>query len=336
MVDRMAGARQVRTKDGELRVITDREYDDLRLESDGLQLVHTIAEPGNLVSLSGSEAVRFGLADAVADSLGDVLALVGSTGANVVTLERSRSEELLSLLERLAPLLVMAGLILGYMELKSPGFGLPGILSIACFLTLLIGRYMAGLADVPHIVLVVLGLALVATELFLFPGTLWIGLAGGTLVLLGLLAAELGPGFELSSPLDRELALDAAFQLMLTAAAAMVGMWVLARFLPEMPVLNRLVQLPAGPASGFAEAMQEASDRHAGLARAGARGVALTALRPVGKVALDADPSIEFEARADGELIDAGARVRVVEVASARLVVEREPLETAPPAEAGA
>jgi membrane-bound ClpP family serine protease len=42
----------------------------------------------------------------------------------------------------------------------------------------------------------------------------------------------------------------------------------------------------------------------------------------VGKVALDADPNVEFEARSSGALIDAGERVRVVEFSAARLVVE--------------
>ena len=48
----------------------------------------------------------------------------------------------------------------------------------------------------------------------------------------------------------------------------------------------------------------------------------MTALRPVGKVALDDGPGLDFEARAEGAEIAPGARVRVVEVqASGRLVV---------------
>ncbi len=48
----------------------------------------------------------------------------------------------------------------------------------------------------------------------------------------------------------------------------------------------------------------------------------MTALRPVGKVALDADPNLEHEARSSGPEIASGARIIVVEARGGRLVVE--------------
>jgi len=53
----------------------------------------------------------------------------------------------------------------------------------------------------------------------------------------------------------------------------------------------------------------------------GAQGVALTDLRPVGKVRLDGVRADDFEARVEGAALDRGARVRVVDVRSGRLVV---------------
>jgi membrane-bound ClpP family serine protease len=89
-----------------------------------------------------------------------------------------------------------------------------------------------------------------------------------------------------------------------------------------------MVLAPSGSATGAA--MRDAQGRAADLARAGARGRALTALRPVGKVVLDADPALEFEARASGPEIASGASVRVVEVEAGRLLVERDPGDGAP------
>lgn len=323
MVDAEVEVREVRVG-GERRFLGGTEWDDLLQKREPVELVSTIVRRGELLNLIGSEAYKLGLTDGIAESLEEVMARIGKRDAQAVSLERSRSEEILALLERFSPLLLVAALALGWMELKTPGFGLAGILSLGCFFVLLVGRYLAGLADVPHIVLVVVGLALVATELFLVPGTIWVGVSGGVLVLLGLLAAELGPGFELSSGLDRKLALDSAFHLVLSAGGALVLVWILSRFLPQMPVLGRMVQVPATEGAGFAEALPEAQDRHAAIARVGAAGRTLTALRPVGKVALDADPALEFEARAEGELIEAGERVRVRELWSGRLVVERD------------
>ena len=61
---------------------------------------------------------------------------------------------------------------------------------------------------------------------------------------------------------------------------------------------------------------------HREQAHVGAYGTAICDLRPVGKVVLDSDGELEYEARADGDAIDAGLRVRVVEIQGGRLVVE--------------
>lgn len=325
MVDADVEVRVVRVE-GEERYMTGEEWDDAVARGERPDLVRTVIPRGKLLNVTGPEAVALQLADGLAEDMGELLARIGQGGARVVALERSSSEEVLSFLAVITPLLLVAGLMLGYMELKTPGFGLPGVLSLLCFGVVLTGKYMAGLADVPHVVLVVAGLALIAVELFLVPGTIWVGLIGGVLVLGGLVASELGPGFGLDSELSRKLALDTAWRLALTALAAMFGVLILSRFLPDTPVLRRLVQLPATAERPFAEAMRETKDRHAELARVGATGVALTALRPVGKVALDDDASVEFEARAEGDLIDGGRRVKVIEVlgAGARLLVVGE------------
>ena len=221
-------------------------------------------------------------------------------------------------------LLLAAGLVLAYTELKMPGFGLAGILSAACFTLLLVGRHLVGLADVPHLVAAGLGLVLLAVELFVLPGTLWFGLAGGALLVFALVFSALGPGFSLSSPLDRELLQDTTFEFLLTAVASLAVMWAISRFLPETPVLRRMSLGSGGSLPGtadvpvsFGEAVPEGS-----LAQVGALGEALTDLRPVGKVRLDRDPRHELEASAAGGAIDRGARVRVVEVRTGRAFVE--------------
>jgi membrane-bound serine protease (ClpP class) len=322
MVDPSVGVRQVREKNGELRLITFSEWDDLRVTGSGdpPELVRTIATPGQILALSGTEAVELGLADGIADSLNEVLEKIGSRSASTQSVKRASSEDLAALLDSLKIVLLVAGLIAAYVEIKAPGFGLPGIVAIACFGLLLFGRWLVGLADIPHIVAVVVGVILIAVEIFLMPGTLWPGLLGGLLVIGGLVFAHIGPDV-LSYPLTRELAIDEAFRLALGVLAAAVGAWVVARFLPKAPIVSRMVLAPGGSQHGGA--VLEADDGSAGAAtREGRLGRAVTDLRPVGKVVLDHDAPREQEARASGSAIDRGARVRVVEVQTGRLVVE--------------
>jgi membrane-bound serine protease (ClpP class) len=320
MVDPEARVYQIR-REGELVLVSGGEWDDLRGKPDVPELVATVAGPGQILNLTATRAVELRFADGVADSLGELAEKSGAGTGATVAIERARSDEIVRWLDLFGPLLLVAGLVLAYAELKVPGFGVPGILSIVCFALLLTGRYLAGLADVPHLVAVVLGLLLIAGELLIWPGTLWLGISGFVLLVGGLVLSGLGPGFSFESGFDRERLFSAGASMLINSAIAVALMLALSRFLPQTPVLRRLVLVP-GAAGVVGGAMPESGGRHAQLALVGALGRALSPLRPVGKVALDADPALEFEARSSGALIDAGARVRVVEFSSARLVVE--------------
>jgi membrane-bound serine protease (ClpP class) len=186
-----------------------------------------------------------------------------------------------------------------------------------CFGLVVAGKYLAGMAEVAHVVAIGLGLALVALEILAFPGTLWLGLTGGLLAAGGLVAASLGGGFSLSEPLGRERLLDTALSYSLAAAGAVVVALLVSRWLPRAPLLSRMVLAPEG--AGFAGALPESGS----LPAVGALGTALTDLRPVGKVEVEGRRGIEFEARSQGVMLARGERVRVIETAEGRLVVER-------------
>lgn len=298
------------------------EYDDL-LDREGaaIEFVRVVVRQGTLLNLVGPQAVELGVADGLAESAPELYEKIGAAGAEPFVLERQLSEELASWLDAVAGLLLLVGLALAWIELKNPGFGIPGIGSILCFGLLLFGRYLVGLADILPIVAVVVGLGLVGVELFVLPGTLWFGLGGVLLLLYGLIGSNLGPSIDLVYGLDRELALNSAWRTVLFTSAALGAILLLSRFLPDTPVLRGLVLQASGEETYAGAAMQEAGGERAQVAQVGEVGQALTDLRPVGKVCLDARPELDWEARTEGVALDAGARVRVLEVRAGRLVV---------------
>ena len=323
MVDVEVGVKQV-GPEGERRLMTQNEFDDATAAGEEFENVRTVVERGKLASFSGTQAVELGLADGLADTLEEVLERMGATQATL--LERARSEDLAALLHSVRFLLLLGGLVGAYLELKMPGFGIPGILSILCFAVFLFGQYTVGLADVPHMVMVGAGLALIAVEIFIAPGTIWFGVAGAALLIGGLLMSIGGSSWDLDYALDRRIAFDAVFSLALWSTAAMVIAWGLSRLIPYTPGASRLVLQPAPDAAtgeGVAEAKTVAEKR----ALVGAVGEAITDLRPVGRVTLDGEPGLDFEARTAGTALDRGARVRVIEVRTGRLVVEPEVVE---------
>lgn len=320
MVDRDVGVREVKV-DGVPRLMTQTEYDDARQRGEPLELVRTIVPPGELLSLSGAQAVELGLADGLASTLPEVLDKLGVPGAQVRDVPRSSSDHLAGLLDSVKYLLLVAGLLLAWTEIKAPGFGLPGIGAIVCIGLFLFGRYLVGIADVIHIVAVAVGVVLIAVEIFVVPGTLWLGLLGAALVVGGLVASTVVPAGGLGFPMARTMAVDEAFKLTMGLLVAMVGAWGLSRVLPRAPGFSRLVLVPQGAAHSGAAVKESRTVEEKRRALVGAEGVALTDLRPVGKVRLENVPGDDFEARVEGFALDRGARVRVVEVRSGRLVV---------------
>jgi membrane-bound serine protease (ClpP class) len=300
--------------DGEELVMSETEWSDARVLGRDPRLVRTLSAPGKLLNLTAREAVSLGMADGIADSLREVLLRSGlSADTPVTNLERSNSEDLLALLARVSPFLIGLGLLLGYIELKTQGFGLFGIGALICFGVVFTGRYFVGLADVPHLVLLVLGAGLIAVELFVLPGQLWPGILGGLLLFGSLIAMELGTDFDFSNAWDRSQAWDAAFRMVMVGAGAVIAALVLTRQLKDSPLLRRAVQLPAAEATAALQAPAEL---------VGAFGTALTDLRPVGKITLDVSGDREYEAQVEGAALDAGARVVVLASRGGRLILE--------------
>ena len=69
-----------------------------------------------------------------------------------------------------------------------------------------------GLADIPHVLLLVGGAGLVALELLVLPGTIWIGLAGALAILLGLIWSFTGSRLGFEYGLDRTILVEESFR----------------------------------------------------------------------------------------------------------------------------
>lgn len=312
----------------EVTLVSGTDWDSAREMGLPWSLKSVVVDGEHLANLTAAEAVRYGMADGIADSLTDAIDQAGAGSARVREMQMTRSESLASWLDRYGMAILGLAIMCLIMEFKMPGFGLPGIASIALFALFLIGRYLVGVADIPHVIAISLGLLLLLTEFFLLPGFIWPGIVGGVLLLGGMAMVAVGPVEGLKYPIGRSLAIDASFQACLWVVGTMMVFVLTSKLFPNNPFLNRLANVPSevGPAA----AMREARGAH-GQAAIGMGGRALTALRPVGKVVLTDLPDLEFEARSEGEAIDPGSSVQVIEVQSGRLLVRFQVPSSASP-----
>lgn len=277
-----------------------------------------ISPAGSLLTLNAQEAVRDYdgkrlLADGVADTLDQLKQQAGLTG-RTVEIQPSGFERLALLITTLAPLFLLGGIIAAYIEFKTPGFGVAGVLSLTCFAIFFLGHHLAGLTGMEVAAVFVLGLVLVFVEVFFFPG-IFVMAALGIILMLGAILFAMVDHFpgDPVLPDPSQLAMP-ALNLAIAIAAAIVGISLLARFFPSLPVFRRLVLSTASPVGPAIEPATTAQP----VVQVGDVGTARTILRPAGSAEFDSCP---VDVVTDGEFIEAGTKVRVVSVSGARVVV---------------
>ena len=282
-----------------------------------------ISPAGHLLTLTAEEAARPGkggkplLSAGTAADLPAVLDQLALAGRTVVEMEITSTEKIARLIAGAAPILMVIGFLGIYIEIKTPGFGLPGILGAACLALFFWGHHIAGLAGLEDLLLFALGIALILVEIFLIPGFGFAGIFGIALVLVSLVGAMVrivpGGGFGWPSWTDLQLPI---FKTGVALVGAGAGALLLGRFLPRSRLFGRLA---LGAATAAADGYTAAPDSTALVGKAG---VALTALHPAGSARFEGE---RLDVVTAGEYLDAGTPVRIVEAHGNRIVVAAHP-----------
>ena len=273
------------------------------LKIDGREIV----AKGDVLTLTTKEATQLVgrpqkplLADGVADTLETLIEKHVQPGARIIRVEPTGFEEIGRFIVSISPLLMAAAFLLGYIEFKTPGMGIFGVLAALCGLIFFFGHYIAGLSGYESLLLIVLGLALIAAEIFILPGTFLPGLLGLGLLLFGIL----------NTMVDRyptDPVLPTLPQLHLPALNFALGLFggitailLAARFLPRTPLFRPFELATTSPK--FQPIAEEPAPR-------GARGETLTDLRPSGRASFKDQV---YDVLADGDFIPRGTPVKAV------------------------
>ncbi len=281
--------------------------------------VRVVVAEGKLLTATTSEAIELGFVQTVVDDMAGLRAHYTIT-AEPIVLADTWSERVVAFLTSPAVtgLLVMLALFFGYIELNTPGFGVGGILALICLAVLFGSRFLTGLAQWWEIAVFVVGVVLVLIEIFLIPGFGVVGILGGILCLVGMLAILIAnaPGeLPIPSPgLIMDRFLDGLLALMLGFLGGVILSGIVARYLPNIPVAGRLVlaETPVGDSRPYDTASPVSH------IEPGRRGVTETYCRPAGKARFDDDL---VDVVTEGRFLPAGTPVVVQENLGNRLRV---------------
>jgi membrane-bound serine protease (ClpP class) len=253
------------------------------------------------------------LSDGTVESLDALLSLIGRGGSERRLFKITGAERLARWIEAFSFIFLLGGVLGIYIEFKTPGFGLPGILGGILIAIWFWGHHVAGLAGMGEVLLFMVGVILLAVEIFIFPTLGIIGIAGAICMVVALFMAMVGrfPGGPVLPPFpDMKWA---AINLLSSIVSVFVIGFLLSKFLPKTPLYGYLVLGTEEKSDkGFESAKNESS-------LLGRRGVLVTDLRPAG-VATIGDRRVDVVGR--GEYVGKGTTVVVAEVHGSRIVVE--------------
>ena len=277
-------------------------------------------EKGQILTLTDQEAKQeYGtppkplLSAGTIESFDALLEELDLNGAHVTRISATGVEKLGTWINAISPLLLVIGVIGCYIEFKTPGFGLPGIVGIVAFSIYFLGGYVAGLSGAEWIAVFIVGLALLASELFLHPGTILPGLIGATLILVSLVMAmvDVYPGApkiptipQLSAPLR-----EVGFALFASTVIALLIM----RYFPKTQLYGSMASHAASGVKSDVQLQQKQ------IAREGQVGVAISSLRPGGKAQFGEEI---IDVITQGDMISKGQKVKIIGNSGTEAIVE--------------
>lgn len=324
MVDKDLVVYQVtNAESGRVTYMSDYEIDDSNEEWVKGPVVGESRE-NILLTVNGDRAHELGLADAPCADLDALRIRLGiSENTSLRPVERTWVDTFVYVLNsQIAGFgLITLGILCLYIEMHVPS-GFFGIVSAVFFSLFFWSRYLGGTSGSLELILFVLGLVLLAMEIFVIPGFGVFGVSGLLLMTASLVMAS--HTFNGMSAGER---FEESMTSLGTLAGALTTVIVVAvainRFLPSIPILNQLVLTPPGYASDeengprLNPSMYNSRAEESGVAE-GDQGVSVSTLRPSGKASFG-DNFVDVVS--DGGYIDHGKQIEVIRVAGNRIIV---------------
>jgi membrane-bound serine protease (ClpP class) len=270
-----------------------------------------VIEKGKLLTLTTEEALKHKLVELHADTMESALEQLGLKGAELRRASPNWAENLVRFLTHpvVSSLLITIGMLGIILELRTPGFGIPGGVGIASLSLFFWGHWLVQLAGWEELLLSAAGIILLGLELFVIPGFGIVGALGIIAILGGLILSLVGAGD------TSQFILKAAGRVIFSLLMALIASLVLLRFLPRLPFGRRLI-LETGLGAGHKYGSAPDSDQR----WLGKKGRASSPLRPAGIAEIEGE---RVDVVSDGELIDADQLIEVTRVDGNRIVVRR-------------
>ncbi|HOL80796.1 MAG TPA: NfeD family protein [Ignavibacteriales bacterium] len=275
-------------------------------------LPDSIKKNDKLLTLTNAEAHKYGYNDTTLNSINEILKYLNIKNPQLIDTQKSNTDKIISFLSNpiVVSILMMIGIIGIITEIKTPGFGAPGIIGLLA-LGLLFGvNYITDLATSLELILLIIGLILILVEIFVIPG---FGVTGviGIILFIGSLFFMLLPPLKMT---DKDLLNRALYQILTSFILSGVIVYFLLKYLPKNTTFMKLVLADSTSAKeGYVSSISYDEILNK-------TGIAHTILRPAGIIEIDGK---KYDAISVSDFIEKGSKIKVVQVEGIKIFVEQ-------------
>ena len=275
-----------------------------------------ISEEGEVVTFSTKEAIQHGFCEAEVNNIEEILERHNISEYTIYRYQKDNVEKVIAFflnpfISGILILIIIGGI---YFELQTPGVGFPILASIVASILYLVPYYLNGLAANWEIVVFLVGLLLIAIEVFVIPGFGLAGISGLLLTIGGLSLIMINnDAFDFSFVPAGEI-----MTAVLTTLVGLLGAVILMFFggvgFTESKFFRRVALVDVQDSKqGYTSKFQSRS-------YLGETGTAFTVLRPSGKIQIGDEV---LDAYTRGEFISEGEMIKVIAEEGTSLKVKK-------------
>ena len=280
----------------------------------------SMVNPDSVTAFTSSEAVAAGFSDGTVSSLDEMFERLGVEDPDIETFEPTLTDDIIGFLSNAGVRALLVMLIIGgiYMEMHTLGLGFAAAVSLVAACLYFLPMLISGTLPAWIVITLVIGVVLIALELFVIPGFGICGIAGIIAVVVALGAAitpVVGSDDNVTLAIISKPLITVGIGLV--AAVALVA-WLTSRHGPKFfrrhsellltqDIKNGYIGVDMGPAK-----------------LVGHKATAMTDMRPAGKILFEGEV---YDAVSTGAFIDAGSHLKILRYENAQLYVEPTRLE---------
>ncbi len=270
---------------------------------------------GKLITLTTELALKYNISDGVQETLEELLIVLELEDAEIRNTNENWSEAFVRFLTNpvVASLLTTFGFLGILFELQSPGWGIPGSVGLVCLALSLGASYIAKLATMTDMLIILAGVGLLMVEIIIIPGFGIAGIGGIALILWGLYELLLP-----DIPVGAEFEAMAIWGLTIGIIGGIIGLVLLVKLMTKTVFWQKLTSPDVEKAEeGYSTSVGWENLVHT-------EGVSQTDLRPAGWVTIDGERIFVVS---EGDFIEKDSKIKVLSVDGNRVVVRKLNLE---------